>query len=64
MMLFGVWKDASQDEAGRKADSEMHAQKRSFWCRCSQRKREPGTAIEPLWNRLDWGSSAVKEEAV
>jgi hypothetical protein len=42
-----------QDEAGRKADSEMRAQKSSFWCRCSQRKREAGTAIEPVWNRLD-----------
>ena len=64
MMLFGVWKDASRDEPGRKADSEMHAQESSFRCSCSQRKREAGTAIEPVWNRLDWGSRAVQEEAV
>jgi hypothetical protein len=30
---------------------EMHARKSSFWCRCSQRKREAGTAIEPVRNR-------------
>jgi hypothetical protein len=38
---------------------EMHAQKR-FWCRCSQRKREAGNAIEPVWNRQDCISGAVK----
>jgi len=27
---------------------EMHAQKNTFWCRCSQKKREAGTAIEPV----------------
>jgi putative transposase len=26
---------------------EMHAQKR-FWCRCSQKKREAGNALEPV----------------
>jgi hypothetical protein len=38
---------------------EMHAQKR-FWCRCSQRKREAGNSIEPVWNRRDCISGAVK----
>ena len=40
---------------------EMHA---SFWCRCSQRKREAGTTIDPVWNQRDWGSSAVKLSGV
>jgi hypothetical protein len=40
---------------------EMHAQKSTFWRRCSQRKREAGTAIEPVWTRQDCGSSAVKK---
>jgi hypothetical protein len=30
---------------------EMHAQKNTFWCRCSQRKREAGTTIEPVQDR-------------
>jgi hypothetical protein len=30
---------------------EMHAQKKIFWRRCSQRKREAGIGIEPVWNR-------------
>ena len=38
---------------------EMHARKR-FWCRCSQRKREAGNGIEPVWNRQYSVSSAVK----
>src|ERR1700674_2365419 len=38
---------------------EMHAQKR-FWCRCSQTKREAGDSIEPVWNRQDCISGAVK----
>ncbi len=38
---------------------EVHAQKR-FWCRCSQVKREAGNAIEPVWNRRDCISGAVK----
>jgi hypothetical protein len=41
---------------------EMHAQKR-FWCRCSQRKREAGEAIEPVWNRRDCISGAVKYQS-
>jgi len=39
---------------------EMHAQKKTFWCRCSQRKREAGIGIEPVWNRRGSVSSAVK----
>ena len=39
---------------------EMLAQKKTFWCRCSQRKREAGIAIEPVWNRRGSVSSAVK----
>jgi hypothetical protein len=39
---------------------EMHAQKKTFWCRCSQRKREAGIGIEPVWNRRVSASSAVK----
>src|SRR5882724_7752310 len=39
---------------------EMHAQKKNFWCRCSQRKREAGGGIEPVWNRRSSASSAVK----
>ena len=39
---------------------EMHAQKKRFWRRCSQRKREAGFGIEPVWNRRDSDGSAVK----
>ena len=38
---------------------EMHAQK-TFWCRCSQRKREAGSGIEPVRNSHGSASSAVK----
>ena len=41
---------------------EMHAQKKTFWCRCSQRKREAGNGTEPVWNRRGSVSSAVKWE--
>jgi putative transposase len=37
---------------------EMHAQKKTFWRRCSQRKREAGNGIEPV--RRGSVSSAVK----
>jgi helix-turn-helix protein len=37
----------------------VHARKR-FWSRCSQRKREAGDGIEPVWNRQASVSSAVK----
>jgi hypothetical protein len=39
---------------------EMHAQKKTFWRRCSQTKREAGDGIEPVWNRRGSASSAVK----
>src|SRR5215469_10960499 len=32
-----------------------HARYPRFKPKCSQRKREAGTAIEPVWNRRDWG---------
>src|SRR5882724_11045611 len=38
---------------------EVHAQKKTFWCRCSQRKREAGIGIEPVWNRRGSVSIAV-----
>jgi len=40
---------------------EMHAQKKTFWRRCSQRKREAGNGISTVWNRPDSASSAVKK---
>jgi putative transposase len=39
---------------------EMHAQKK-FWCRCSQKKREVGNALEPVWSRRVCISGAVKK---
>jgi hypothetical protein len=38
---------------------EVHAQKKTFWCRCSQMKREAGIGIEPVWNRCGSVSGAV-----
>jgi hypothetical protein len=43
---------------------EMHAQKKTFWRRCSQRKREAGDGIEPVINRRGSVSSVVKVEIV
>jgi (2R)-sulfolactate sulfo-lyase subunit alpha len=43
---------------------EMHAQKKTFWCRCSQTKREAGNGTEPVRNRRGSARSAVKMDKI
>jgi len=47
--VFASW--AGRDDRTCAWMREMHAQKKTFGCRCSQRKREAGIGIEPVGKR-------------